>query len=93
MAGVLDKYMLFWKKSDVEERYICKECGVHTDLVNGLVGLAEWHAHHPNCEDGHVAIPFGEVEVAEGVPLVPVEAEPAEVLDEDPKEEEKNDEG
>ena len=88
--SILDKYTLVWKKSDIEERYQCNACGVHTSLVHGEDGLAEWHAHHPSCEDHHAEIPTEEVEVTEPVieETAPPPADPEPTGDDEEEEEE-----
>jgi len=67
MEDILEKYTLFWKKSDLEERYQCNECGMMTDLVNGVKGLVEWDKTHEGCKGHHAAIPQDEEKVEEPV--------------------------
>ena len=87
MSDIMDQYELFWKKSDVEERYMCKKCGKHTDLVSGEEGLKEWDATHKGCDDHHAPIPQEEGDE----PVVAEEPEPEEEEDDLVDEEEEED--
>ena len=96
MSDIMDQYELFWKKSDVEERYVCQKCGKHTDLVSGEEGLKAWHEAHPNCDDGHAPIPQEEEEeevAEEEEEEVTSEEEEDEVEEDEDDEEYEEDEG
>lgn len=84
--AILDKYTLVWKKSDVEERYQCNECGMHTGLVNGEAGLGEWDNAHAGCDKYHALIPESDPAPEPEPKIEPTEPPPADP-EEEPEEE------